>query len=314
MTVAQDNAETGLPFRAEIAPRLVEGGTEFELTLVGTSDAARDFVGTEVVFLDQGDTEVGRSELLEMGDGLVQSQPLTADAPIAPGEHRWTAVFDAGEAEEADAEPPVLDFAVVVQPHTISLTVWDGPSAVEAGEPFSLTLGIKCPCGCDSRSWPFSVVDPSGREAASGLLGDEPWPGTDGLHYARVALKAPEAVGQHEWTITARAPDGPVPHAARTARFVLNAVPRPEFTMRIEAVDAVTGQPVDRAKVVVHPYRTFTDELGTATLRLPRGRFTVFVSGKQYFAFKAEGEVAGDTTIRAEMHVDREFSEADAWA
>jgi len=49
-------------------------------------------------------------------------------------------------------------------------------------------------------------------------------------------------------------------------------------------------------------------------LRLPKGVYTVFVSGPPYFAYKTTGNLTGDLSLTAEMHVDREFSDADAWS
>ena len=57
-----------------------------------------------------------------------------------------------------------------------------------------------------------------------------------------------------------------------------------------------------------------TDDQGLATLNLAEGDYTVFVSGKTYFAYRTQGRIEGDLSITAELILDREFSEADAWA
>jgi hypothetical protein len=65
--------------------------------------------------------------------------------------------------------------------------------------------------------------------------------------------------------------------------------------------------------VVVHPYKTLTDEHGMAQVRVPAGAYTLFVSGKQYFPFRRDCDVKADITIRADLAVDRELSDADIW-
>ena len=72
-------------------------------------------------------------------------------------------------------------------------------------------------------------------------------------------------------------------------------------------------KPVEGAKVVVHPYEAFTDKCGVAEVRLPRGGYRLFVSGRKYFPFRSDGEMSKDVTIRAELTLDLEISDADVW-
>ena len=90
--------------------------------------------------------------------------------------------------------------------------------------------------------------------------------------------------GPQDWTVTALVPDHPTPRAARSLPLRLNLQPRPEVTLRIVTLHAVTGAPVPRSRVVAHPYRTLTDAGGRAELRLPRGPRIVFASGPPYLA------------------------------
>jgi hypothetical protein len=81
----------------------------------------------------------------------------------------------------------------------------------------------------------------------------------------------------------------------------------------VVAIDMESQTPVQGAKVVVHPYKTFTDERGVAEVRIPKGEYRLFVSGKKYFPFRSDGEIKTDVTIKAELAVDRELSDADIW-
>ncbi len=51
-----------------------------------------------------------------------------------------------------------------------------------------------------------------------------------------------------------------------------------------------------------------------AEVRVPKGEYRLFVSGKNYFPFRSDSEVLSDMTIRAELAVDRELSDADVWS
>ena len=47
-------------------------------------------------------------------------------------------------------------------------------------------------------------------------------------------------------------------------------------------------------------YRAFTNERGVAEVKVPKGEYRLFVSGKNYFPFRSDSEVSTDMTIRAE--------------
>ena len=94
----------------------------------------------------------------------------------------------------------------------------------------------------------------------------------------------------------------------------MRVVSAPECLLAVTAVDAESGAPVEGARVVAHPYRTVTDARGMAELRVPAGEYRLFVSGKGCIPFRFDGEVKGDTRIRAELEQDRELSDADVWS
>jgi hypothetical protein len=264
----------------------------------------RDAAGTELIRVPLSE----ESGCLKLGADFVE-----VPAPSVPGETVWTAVLEDPTREEG-AEPVEAAFTLAVKAHLVSVSVWDVPPAIERSSAFTLHVGVKCPHGCPSAGWGFTVHSHDGSEIARSAVGDEAWPGTDGLHFAKVALTAPDAAGDFDWVVTANGAEEPCLHLSRSLTFKVHAVPPPDFVLRVEVVDAVTRNPVDRARVVVRPYRAVTGADGIVELRLPAGDHTVFVSGGQYFAFKSEGRLTEDRTILAEMVVDREFSDADAWA
>ena len=204
-----------------------------------------------------------------------------------------------------------------MESHATRIVVWDTPAAVECGAELRLKVGVKCAAECCAAGWRVAIRDAEGRNVASAAVGDLPWPGTVALHYVELTLRAPDAAGLHAWEAFLEpdlaAADRPA-HAAASAQFHVRAVPAPECLVKVVAVEAASGAPVRGARVVVHPYRTVTDERGVAELRVPKGAYRLFVSGRDYFPFRSDGEVSADVTIRAELDADRGPSDAELWS
>jgi hypothetical protein len=202
--------------------------------------------------------------------------------------------------------------------HRRSLVVWDVPSALERGSAFRIKLGLKCEAACRPSGWEAALQDHQGGEIARVLVPEAICPGTAALHFVEVKLTAPPAEGQFAWTVTAPASAGDgdhsAPHSAASASFALRVVPAPEVSLRVVAVDRQQQRPVEGARIVVHPYRAVTDASGSAELRLPRGRFRLFVSGREYLPLRRDGELAEDTTLVAELERDVGPADAELWA
>lgn len=209
--------------------------------------------------------------------------------------------------------------------HALSVVVWDVPSAMAGGESFACFVGIKCEAGCGTGGWAFEVRDAAGRVMASGATGDAPWSGTGGLGFGRLELRAPDAAGLHRWQVSAvggsdavgsagEEPATGIVHAGAHADLNLRVVPQSDCRLRVVAVERDSGAPVAGLKVVVHPHRTTTNGSGTAVLDLPRGTYRLFVTGKDFFPFRCDGELEDDTTIRAELEHDFGPSDAEIWS
>ncbi len=201
-----------------------------------------------------------------------------------------------------------------MKPHSTSVVVWDAPSTIECGEGFSVKLGVKCSSECRPDGWTVEVRDQDGEKRATSTLNGEPWPGTAALYYTELDLSAPDAEGLYTWEAKARVDGLDIPHAECVARFGVRVVPTPECLLTVVAIDMESQTPVEGAKVVVHPYSAFTDERGVAEVRVPKGEYRLFVSGKKYFPFRSDGEMKTDVTIRAELALDLELSDADVWS
>lgn len=194
------------------------------------------------------------------------------------------------------------------------VVVWDAPEAIERGEKFSVKIGVRCSSECPPEGWAVEVCDQDGNEQATATLSDEPWPDTDALYYTEVDLTAPDAEGRHAWEVRAAAAGPDVPHVEGSVGFGVSVVPTPECLLTVLAIDRESQAPVEGARVVVHSYRAVTDERGVAEVRVPKGEYRVFVSRRNCFPFRVDGEVKADVTIRAELAVDPGLSDADVWS
>lgn len=201
--------------------------------------------------------------------------------------------------------------------HGTRLVVWDVPDAVECGTAFHVKVAVKCAHECSSAGRVLEVRDHGGQLLASAPAGDEPWPSTTALHAAELKLQAPANEGHYAWEArvsVVAAPAQGVEHEPASERFTVRAVAAAECLIRITAVDAESQAPVAGAKVVAHPYRSFTDANGKARIRVPRGDYRLFVSGRDYFPFRYEGGIVTDMTIRAELFKDVGPSDAELWS
>ena len=216
----------------------------------------------------------------------------------------------ASERRGSGARPRLM----MDEAHETRLVVWDTPPAIERGQRFAVRLGVACSARCPPAGWAVEVRDHDGELQATAALGDEPWPGTDALYHAEVALTAPDAEGLYTWEAAARTDGAGDAQASGSARFGVRIVSPPACLLTVVALDAESGAPVAGARVAAHPYRAVTDARGVAEIRVPAGEYRLFVSGRRYRPFRFEGDVQADTTIRAELAHEVELSDADLWS
>lgn len=198
--------------------------------------------------------------------------------------------------------------------HKRHVVVWDVPAAIGCGERFSIRVGVKCPSGCPASGAEFEVFDSQRKAIAKASVGTDPATGTESLFAADVDLTAPDRVGQYLWEVRfAETLDRGVAHASVAAGFSVRTVPGADYRLVVIAIDRATQKPVEGARVVVHPFRSRTDDQGKAELDLPKGTYRVFVSGHDYIPFRADGELVADTAIRAELDRDLPPGDAELW-
>ena len=303
----------GPTFSVEVSPGEVDAGAEMTLKAKAACSPAADLSGQALQIMDQDGALVESAELTEFDGESNETSEFAVKAPVEPGAYTWLAGCPALATAGPSSEETSAPFSFTVKPHSTRVVVWDVPSTIESGETFSVKLGVNCSGECRPDGWTVEVRDQDGERRATVTFGGEPWPGTSALYYAEVELSAPDTDGLHTWEAKALADGLHLPHAEAVAPFGVRVVPAPECLLMVVAVDMESQTPVQGAKVVVHPYKTFTDERGVAEVRVPKGEYRLFVSGKKYFPFRSDGEIETDVTIRAELAVDRELSDADIW-
>lgn len=301
---------------AEQDAQLTEVDAGADVTLVARVKClpSRDLRGLALLIKDDDGSPLGAAEIIEFDGETNTAAELAVRAPLKPGEHSWLAVLPAHAAEGVDYDDVSAPFGMLVKPHATSIVVWDVPTAIVASETFRFKLGVKCSSECGPADWTFSVRDEHGQPVVEGVFGEAPWPGTAALYCAEVEARAPQAEGLHDWTVTAPGPGAAIPHDQQTARFGVRSVRQPECLVSVEAIDQATQAPIKGAKVVIHPYRAFTDEHGRAQLCVPKGTYTILISGPRHVPFRLDSDVTAETSIHAELIVDRAPSAAELWA
>ena len=294
----------------KVTPNEIDVGATMALSGEAACSPPRDLRGQALLIEDAEGNPAARLHFEEFDGEVSRTAEVAVEAPPELGDYTWRAVIS-NEPQEAEG---AATFSFTVRAHGIRILVWDVPSTVAAGERFRMRVGAKCSSGCAPTGWTFEIQDHLGATRARAELEDAPWPGTTALFSAEVELDAPESEGLHTWVAVLLPAAGKHPHDEGRTTFRVRSVAPPEILLRVEAIDRDSRRPVERAKVVVHPYRTFTDADGVAELRIPKGEYRLFVSGKRYVPYRQLGAVTEDTTVRTELYADVGLSDADVWA
>jgi hypothetical protein len=200
----------------------------------------------------------------------------------------------------------LTEFSIVVKAHTAHLNVWGMPSAISVGERFGLKVSMKCSSGCKLTGRELDIVDDKGAKVGAVTLGEDAWPGTKALYYAEFETDAPAEVGDHKWWVKVAATDIGLPHAAGSFAFPVKVVTSPDFEVTVEAIDSDKQTPIKGLHVLMHPYRSVTNENGVARVKVAKGTYKLHVSGFKYIAHQAIIDAESDVTARVELKIEPE--------
>ena len=293
----------------ELIPDVLDTGADTDIRVILTGERARRLAGKALDILD-GAGAVSTQLTLLLNDEGSAIGICKLPAPDDPGRAVWTAHLP----EVEDDGIPAFELAFDVRAHSLSLTLWDVPLAVERGARFSLRAGLRCSAGCDMSGQRIVFLSEDGGTIVSAKTREMPKEGTEAVYWAEIDFEAPSIDGKAAWEVTGTA-DGLLHcHTEARAQMAINVVSPAEHKISVSVIDAETSAPIARAKVVAHPFQTFTDAGGRAELRLPSGPRRLFVSGPDHIPYQVEGDVTEDIDITAALDRDKPITEAEIWA
>jgi len=288
----------------EVAPAIVDSGAELSLHARVLCSPSCDLTGHSLRVRDDAGADAGILELNETDEDENAAGMVALNAPLKTGDYVWSVLSPAVVKKAVSYEEASKAISFSVKPHTTRALAWDIPSAVVTGETFEIKIGIKCSSECVFANKAFAIHNDEGVEVAAGILPGEIWPGTSGLYFSAVELKAPSAAGLYHWSLKCAGRDLAIPHAEGAAQFSLRVVSVPDCVVTVEAVDKISQEPLAGAQVGLHPYKAVTDERGFAEIKVAKGAYDLFVAKAQYLTLGLPVEVTADMTARAELDLE----------
>ena len=307
MAPGKEPARGHVDIALEVSPDVVDAGAEMTLHARVVCSPSGDLIGHGLKVKDQAGADAGILALTDIDDDENAVGSLAVKAPVKAGTYVWSVLSPAVVKNGVSYEEASRPVSFTVKPHTTRVLAWDVPPTVIAGDRFKIKVGIKCSSECRFADKAFAIYDHEGAEIAAGLLSDEILPGTTGLYFATVELKAPSSADLYQWSVRSTGKDLERPHAEGAVEFSLRVVARPECVLKVEAVDRVSQEPVVGAQVALHPYKTVTDERGFAEIRVAKGAYALFVAKRKYLTLGLPVEVTADMTARAELDLEPEI-------
>jgi hypothetical protein len=197
----------------------------------------------------------------------------------------------------------------LAQKETISLTVWNVPMPVIAGEPFAIKVGARSSSGRALPGCRVEVSDAAGSVTASGALGNTPWAGSEALYWVALDVPAPRAGQMADYTVRC-VPTETASEAVPT-RFNVTATERPECTLSVKVSERNTAEPLDGVEVRLGPFHARTDASGHAELRVNKGEYQLHLWRIGHIASPEAIRIDSDTRIALTMlHVPEEHPDA----
>jgi hypothetical protein len=185
---------------------------------------------------------------------------------------------------------------------TNSIAVWDVPLPVVAGEHFAIKVGIKSAAGATPIGNRVEVCDASGSVAASGALGDTPWPGTEALHWVGLNVVAPATPGLAAFTVRC---------AGASTRFSVAAVAKPEHRLTVTVTEKGTGAALSGVEIRLGAFHARTDEAGRAELAIGKGDYQLLAWKAGHQAPQMPITIKSDANIAITiLHVPEEHPDA----
>lgn len=269
----------------------VEASVECPDSLLGAPGAIR--------ILDEHGKEVARTDVV-CSEAHIEAQ-IAMIAPDEPGEHVFHAVLELGEDCDIDC---AATFSFEVREHRVVLSTWGVPMPVNSGDTFTLNVGARCLGDCCMVDAEIIVNDEQGERKVSFALGDQVKEDTTGTYCSSMEITAPDDEALHTWTVICLLPESEASHKVEAVDLVFRTVARPEHTVIVHVVNADDQLPIKSANVMVGPRRAFTDENGTARVKVSNGVQMLRVSKPDYRSVEEEIVIDGDADLAVELVYD----------
>jgi hypothetical protein len=183
--------------------------------------------------------------------------------------------------------------------HDTSIAVWDLATPVVSGRRATLKVGVACSAGCNLTGARIDVYNDTGARVGGGALGPARWPGASALYWTEFEVAAPDAEGEHSWTLQATVAQPSHAPAISSVRVI--AVRPPEHRVTLAVTDKDSDMPVAGIELRIGVFRAATNEAGVAHLEVPAGTYDVAAWKIGYDLLSAVAHVTADTTIRLEV-------------
>ena len=167
---------------------------------------------------------------------------------------------------------------------------------------FSIKVGAKGSTDRPLAGRRVEVSDTAGAVVASGMLGETPLAGTEGLYWAALDVPAPAKAEVASYTVQC---DG-----AETW-FSAIAAAKPEHTLTVRITEKDTKDALDGVEIRLGPFHARTDKAGRAALRVCRGAYQLQLWKTAHIAAPQPIDIAGDSSMELTMvHVPEEHPDA----
>jgi hypothetical protein len=221
-------------------------------------------------------------------------------APEEIGSFNWTFVVPEQEADGVVYSQASTAFSFRTRPHATSLAAWDHPSPIGVRERFRINVGAKCTAACGLIGERIDIHDESGTVVASGILDNEPWPGTTALYWTTIEVAAPAEEGRFSWSLRFSPTESHLPHETASAAFSFLTVRPPEHDISVNVVERGTHTPICDAQIRLGVYRASTDEAGIARFAVPAGEYRLFIWKAGYDAPERTVDVTRTEVVEVE--------------
>jgi len=267
--------------------------------------SACNLTGQNVRIVDQDGEILKETKLIIPSGAAFDTDPVVLKVPTAPGEYTWSAIYPEQEKDGISHQQAALTFSFTIRPeHPTNIVIWDVDSPVVTGSRFKAKVGVKCSAGCVLADKTIKIFNQQEELVGTEKLGWDPLPETSSLYWTEVELQAPEQEGYYTWSVKFTEAEENTEHLEAVATFGFRVVNQPDCTLTLEVRDKENGEPIKNASVILHPYRTKTDENGEAKLAVSQGKYQLFVTrDDKYELHKETIEVFSDLKLKIELSV-----------